>query len=57
MIKPNKVGLTLEAELVDGPYKLKETNTVVRILCKVLVDHVQGHVKHRFQDNGDLLVQ
>lgn len=49
-----KYRLTWEAVQVDCPQQFEEADTMFWELCKVLVDHVQGRLKHSVQYRRDL---
>jgi hypothetical protein len=49
--------VTWEAALTNGTDEFEESNTVIGVLGKVLVDHVQCHIEHRLQNNGDAIIQ
>jgi len=48
---------TRETANVDSANQFEETNTMIGILCKILVDHVQSDIKYGLEDNWDLVVQ
>ena len=45
---------TWEAVQVDSSQKLEESNTMLRELCKVLVNHVKCRLEDGFKNRGDL---
>ena len=45
---------TWEAVQVDCPQKLEESNTMLRELCEVLVDHVKRRFEDCFKNRRDL---
>ena len=48
--------LTREAVEINGPQEVEELHPMLGILGKVLVDHLQGALKHILHDNGDLVL-
>lgn len=46
-----------KARRIDGTHHLEEANSVLGILCEILVDHVQSRLEYCVEDGADLRSQ